>query len=95
MDGGKLIRNVQTHSLHDLVHHSPAVQQGELLHNPHVVQVLLQQAAGNIGQMPRHRGALGVFQDLQLLLNLFRPALGLQPGNQPLLILPAAAVQRR
>ena len=81
VDGGKLLLHMELHPLDNLVQHSLAVQPGEVLHQLHVVDILVEQRSGHIGQRPGDAGQLLAFPALQLLLDVLLPARRPHFGN--------------
>ena len=84
VDGGELLLHMELHAFDDLVHHGLPVEHGEVLDDLHVVDILLKQLSGHIGQGLGDVGLLEVFQFLQFFLDLLLPALRFHSGNQRL-----------
>ena len=74
VDSGKLFLHMELHPLDNLLHHGLPAQGGKALHQLHVVDVLVEQRSGDIGQRFGNGGLLQVLPPLQLLLNLLLPA---------------------
>ena len=47
----ELLLHMELHSLDDLIHHGLPVEHGEMLDNLHVVDILLKQFPGHIGEL--------------------------------------------
>ena len=75
VDGGELLLHMELHALDDLVHHGLPVEHGEVLDDLHVVDILLKQLPGHIGQGFGDAGLLEVFQLLEFFLDLLLPAI--------------------
>ena len=94
VDGGERFLGVPLHPLHQLPHHGLPVQLRELLHQLHVVEVVLQQVAGHVGQRLGDVGQDLLLGGLHLLGDLTLPSLGLQAFDERLDGLLVPAVQR-
>ena len=84
VDGGELLLHMELHAFDDLVHHSLPIEHGEVLDDLHVVDILLKQFPGHIGQGFRDTGLFEVFQLLQFFLDFLLPALCLHLSHQRL-----------
>ena len=61
MDGGKLLLHVELHALYDLVHHGLPVEHGKVLDKFHIVDILLKQFPGHVGQSLGNVSLLEIF----------------------------------
>ena len=84
VDGGELLLHMELHAFDDLVHHGLPVEHGEVLDDLHVVDILLKQLSGHIGQGLGDVGLLEVFQFLQFFLDFLLPTLRLHLSHQRL-----------
>ena len=73
---------MELHALDNLVQHGLSVEGGKALNQLHIVDILVKQRPGDIGQLPGDGGLLLAFPPLQFLLNLLLPAGRLELGNQ-------------
>ena len=66
---------MQLHPFYDLIHHRLPVQLSIGLDDFHIVDILLKQLAGYIGQLPWNAGPLRIFKGGDTFLNLPFPPL--------------------
>ena len=60
---------MELHALDNLIHDSLPAEHGKVLDDLHVVDILLKQLPGHIGQPLGNAGLLGIFQLLSFFLN--------------------------